>query len=225
MSDTRGGAWSRAADRLAASDPVVATVIDLAGPPVLRPPDPDGAFGALCRAIIYQQLAGAAARTIHERFRRAVGGRVTPAAVAATADATVRAAGVSAGKLAALRDLTTRVLEGRLDLDGLADQDDDEVVRQLTGVRGIGPWTAQMHLLFELGRLDVWPVGDLGVRTGWALGWGPGPGSGRPPAPREVEAVADPHRPHRSITAWCCWRIVDLHRSGRWPARRVPGGP
>lgn len=137
--------------------------VEAAGPVRMgRVTDPP--FEYLVRAIVFQQLAGAAARTIHGRFVEAVKGNVTPRAIARATDEQLRAAGLSKGKLAAIRDLATKAAS--LELDLLPGIDDDEVVRRLTTVRGIGPWTAQMFLMFALRRPDVWPVGDLGVLAG-----------------------------------------------------------
>ena len=162
-------------------------------------------FAELVRAICFQQLAGAAARTIHGRLEAALDGDVTPEAVFALPVETMRAAGLSANKTASIRDLAERVLAGDVELDRVARLSDEKIVTELTLVRGIGRWTAEMFLMFQLGRLDVWPVGDLGVRKGYAVI------HGRPdmPTAREMEALGDPLRPYRSLAAWYCWRAAD----------------
>lgn len=173
------------------------------GPPRLRrvtePP-----FPYLVRSIVYQQLAGKAAATIHGRFVEAVGGVVTPRAVTRTSDEILRAAGLSRGKLAAIRDLSEKALA--LALDELAAMSDEDVIARLITVRGIGPWTAQMFLIFALRRPDVWPVGDLGVRAGFAriLGLAETPGE------KEMRPLGEPYRPWRSAAAWYCWRALEI---------------
>jgi DNA-3-methyladenine glycosylase II len=162
-------------------------------------------FAELARAICFQQLAGAAARTIHGRFEAALDGAVTPERVLALPVETMRAAGLSANKTASIRDLAAKVVDGEVELDRVAKLPDDEIVRELTLVRGIGRWTAEMFLMFQLGRLDVWPVGDLGVRKGFAVIHG----QTAMPSARELEDLGDPLRPYRSLAAWYCWRAAD----------------
>ena len=168
----------QAIDEVAARDPVLAGLVARVGPVRHQPRDPEGPFAALVRAIVYQQLAGAAARTIHGRVHAAVGRPLTPESLNGVSDADLRAAGLSANKLASLRDLSAKVLDGTVVLTRTSRRGDEELIERLTSVRGIGRWTAQMHLMFQLRRLDVWPTGDLGVRrrlvpreradTGWA---------------------------------------------------------
>ena len=198
-------AISDVADR----DPVLANLVALVGPITERPPDPDGHFGALVRAIVFQQLAGAAVRA-------AVDGDLTPEALAGVPDQALRAAGLSAAKIASLRDLSTKVLAGAVVLDGSSELTDDEIVAGLTTVRGIGRWTAEMYLIFELRRLDVWPVDDLGVRQGYGLAWGLDP----PPTARELVPLGERFRPYRSIVARYCWEAVALFRGGTDPSLR-----
>jgi DNA-3-methyladenine glycosylase II len=196
-----------AARDLAARDPVVAELVARAGPPRLGPPSATH-FAALVRSVLYQQLAGAAAAAIHARLIVALDGEVTPTRLAALSDETLRAAGLSANKARSLRDLAAKVIDGTVVLDprGLARAPDDEVVARLATVRGIGRWTAEMFLIFQLRRLDVWPTGDLGVRKGYGLAW-------RVPMPTaaELEPLGDPLRPYRSIAAWYCWRACELY--------------
>ena len=166
----------------------------------------DPPFAYLVRAICHQQLAGAAARTIHGRFVDVLGGEVRPEMVLAASEEASRGAGLSAAKLAAVRDLADKVGSGEVRLDDLEAQPDDEVVRRLTRVRGIGVWTAQMFLLFRLRRADVWPVGDLGVQQGYALIHG----MDQPPTARELEPLGRRLRPWRSAAAWYCYRALEL---------------
>jgi DNA-3-methyladenine glycosylase II len=198
---------AEAARTLAARDTVIARLIADAGPPRFRRPH-DSHFAALVRAIVYQQLAGAAAAAIHGRLIERLDGDVRPEALIALPDESFRAAGLSANKTASLRDLAAKALDGALDLSprGLSRQADDEISARLVTVRGIGPWTADMFLMFQLRRLDVWPVGDFGVRRGYGLAW-------RIPMPtaRELDPLGEPYRPYRSVVAWYCWRAVELY--------------
>ena len=129
-------------------------------------------------------------------------------ALIALSDESLRAVGLSARKAASLRDLATNVLDGTVVLSprGLSRQSDDEVIARLSTVRGIGPWTAQMFLMFQLRRQDVWPTGDFGVRHGYGLAW-----NVPMPSARELEPLGDPYRPYRSVVAWYCWRAVELY--------------
>jgi DNA-3-methyladenine glycosylase II len=182
----------------------MARLIKASGPLELRDPLPDG-FAALVRSIMYQQLAGAAAATIHGRFLKLFSDGLSPAAVLALPEGLMRTAGVSGSKAAAIADLALKVSDGRVplhDVDGLSD---DELVARLILVRGIGRWTAEMFLMFQLGRLDVWPVDDYGVRKGWAMAHR----LKAPPAPRVLQTEGDKFRPYRSIAALYCWRAVD----------------
>jgi 3-methyladenine DNA glycosylase/8-oxoguanine DNA glycosylase len=200
------GPAARAASVLAARDPVFSSLLDRYGPPRLGGRRPAGArFAVLASAICYQQLAGKAASTIHGRFVAAVGGHVTPAAVLATPMELLRGAGLSAAKAAAITDLAQKVTDGRVSLERIGRLSDEEVVDHLVQVRGIGRWTAEMFLLGTLGRLDVWPVGDYGVRAGFAAAWG----LSETPAPAVLLDLGEPFRPYRSIVAWYCWQAVD----------------
>jgi DNA-3-methyladenine glycosylase II len=205
-SHRRTGA-AAAAGILAARDPVIARLVADAGPPRFRPPQ-ETHFAALVRAIVYQQLAGAAASAIHGRLIIALDDDPQPEALLALSDETLRAVGLSANKAASLRDLAAKILDGTVVLSprGLSHQSDEQVAARLSAVRGIGPWTAQMFLMFQLRRLDVWPTGDLGVRRGYSLAW-------KIPMPtaRELQPLGDQYRPYRSIVAWYCWRAVELY--------------
>lgn len=197
----------RLAHAALAADPAFGPWVAHIGPPKLRRVT-DPAFAYLARAIVYQQLAGKAAATIHGRFVEAVGGVVTPEAVTRTSDERLRAAGLSRGKLAAVRDLAGKA--AALELDALVHLDDAEVVERLVTVRGIGPWTAQMYLIFALRRPDVWPSGDLGVRSGYARILG----LATPPTEKEIAPLGEPYRPWRSAAAWYCWRALEMNPVG-----------
>jgi DNA-3-methyladenine glycosylase II len=198
-------ALDEAAAELGRRHPAFRPVIKAAGPPDLRQGRPRRThFAELARAICFQQLAGPAARTIHGRFVAIFGGRPTPEAVLATPIDRLRAAGLSGSKTASIRDLADKILGGEVRLARVARLSDDEIVNQLTLVRGIGRWTAEMFLMFQLGRPDVWPVDDLGVRKGYSLIYG----LDALPAPKELEVLGEVYRPFRSIAAWYCWRAV-----------------
>jgi DNA-3-methyladenine glycosylase II len=207
VSSRRARSYPAAAAILAERDPVLRRLVAEAGPPRVRPPA-ETHFEALVRAIVYQQLAGAAAAAIHGRLLAALGGEVTAQRLLSLPDAALRSAGLSGNKAASLRDLATKVLDGTVVLDpaGLRTESDDEVVARLSAVRGIGKWTAEMFLMFQLRRLDVWPTGDLGVRKGFGLAWGI-----PTPTARELEPLGDPYRPYRSVVAWYCWRAAELY--------------
>ena len=174
------------------------------GPPQIRAPQ-DSYFAAFVRSIVFQQLAGRAAAAIHGRFLAALDGRLTPEAILDAPDATLRACGLSQSKLLSLRDLSARVLDGTVPLEGLDRLEDDEIVERVTTVRGIGRWTVEMFLIFQLRRPDVWPVDDLAVRRGYAVI------HGLPewPRPRALLALGDAYRPFRTVAAWYCWRTSD----------------
>jgi methylated-DNA-[protein]-cysteine S-methyltransferase len=195
-----------AARDLAARDPAMARLIERIGPPRLRVRPAMSLFEALAESIVYQQLSGKAASTIYARVRFAV--RPFDAAnLARTRDAKLRAAGLSASKVLALRDLARKTLDGELpDLAGLSAMSDDDIRASLTRVRGIGTWTVDMILLFRLGRPDVWPVGDLGVRKGFALALG----RTELPDEEEMNERSAIWRPYRSLVAWYLWRRTDL---------------
>ena len=200
--------YAAATRDLVARDPVLAALVERAGPIRMRARNADGPFGALVRAIVFQQLAGAAATAIHGRVRALVTGPLTPQALLALPDADLRGAGLSANKLAAIRDLCLKVADGTVVLERVGRVSDEEIIERLVTVRGIGRWTAEMLLIFELRRLDVWPVDDLGVRKGYALTYG----LPAMPPPRELGALGDAFRPYRSVAALYCWQAVHLAR-------------
>jgi DNA-3-methyladenine glycosylase II len=199
--------FAAAARILAERDPVIAGLLAQTGPPRLSRPL-ESHLASLVRAIVYQQLAGAAAAAIHGRLIAALGGDVQPEALLTLSDETLRTVGLSRAKVASLRDLAAKVRDGTVVLSprGLARESDQEIIARLSTVRGIGTWTAEMFLLFQLRRLDVWPVGDLGVRRGYGLAW-----QVPTPTPRELEPLGEPYRPYRSVLAWYCWRAAELY--------------
>jgi DNA-3-methyladenine glycosylase II len=215
---------NRAATHIVRADPAFRRIVETTGGMELRP-EAGSAFEALLSAIVFQQLAGAAARTIHSRVVTVLGGEVAPESVLAAKPEALRAAGLSANKLAAIIDLAAKFVDGTVpvhDLDGLRD---DEIVERLVTVRGVGRWTAEMFLIFQLHRPDVWPVDDLGVRNGW----GRIHDRSSPPTPKELTPLGDPLRPYRSTAAWYCWRavapvpVVVVPKPAATPAIRVAG--
>lgn len=195
---------------VAERDPVMRRLIEQGGPMKLRPPrDPDH-FVELMESIVYQQLAGAAAAAIWRRVAALFDPRITPEAVLATSDEALRSAGLSRNKAASIRDLATKVADGTVPLERINRLRDDVIVERLSQVRGIGPWTAEMFLIFTLRRLDVWPVLDYGVRKGWALAYG----LPELPTPKQLHPEGDRFRPYRTVVAWYCWRAVDLKLPG-----------
>lgn len=164
-------------------------------------------FHALARAVIYQQLATPAARTIHGRVRDLTPGDrfPSPEELLALPEEDLRAAGLSRSKLKALRDLAEKVESGEVKLRGLRRLPDEEVVERLTRVWGVGEWTAQMHLIFKLGRLDVMPAGDLGIQEGVRIL----DELDERPKPAAVLERSEPWKPLRSVASWVLWRLTD----------------
>jgi DNA-3-methyladenine glycosylase II len=197
---------------VAARDPDLARAIERLGPPRWRPGSVDP-FGALVRAIMYQQLAGDAAGAIHARMLALFPDGLTPEGLLAVPEDQLLAAGMSRAKLAAVRDLAAKVVDGTVPLRSLRRMEDEEIVRRLSSVHGIGRWTAEMFLIFELRRMDVWPVDDLGVRRGWSR-------IHRLESPiiaKGLEAEGERFRPYRTAVALYCWRaaVTTLDGSGR----------
>jgi DNA-3-methyladenine glycosylase II len=194
-----------AVDEVAGRDRVMGAFIRTAGPMELRASRSVDVFTALAESILYQQLAGAAAKAIHARFLALFGGKPTAAAVRAVRLDRLRKVGLSRNKALAIKDLAAKVLDGTVPTDGWGRLSDDEIVERLTEVRGIGRWTVEMFLMFDLRRLDVWPVDDYGVRKGYARIYG----LSEPPKPKALLAEGERFRPYRSVAAWYCWKAVD----------------
>jgi DNA-3-methyladenine glycosylase II len=166
----------------------------------------EASFAALARSIVYQQLSSKAAGTIYGRFTTAVGRRQpNPQSILEADPDSLRAAGLSRQKAAYIIDLAGKVDSGALSLRRLRFLDDEEVIEQLTQVKGIGRWTAHMFLMFHLGRLDVLPIGDLGIRSGFRDAYG----LGELPDAAKMEGIAAPWAPYRSIGSWYLWRSQD----------------
>ena len=188
-------------------DPVMRRVIDAVGPYALHPPPRRSPFEALVRAIAYQQLHEKAAECILTRFIALCPGRrfPQPADVLALAPESMREAGFSRAKIAALQDLAAKAIDGTLPTAAVIRRlDDDAIVDRLVAVRGIGRWTVEMLLIFQLGRPDVLPVDDFGVRNGFRIAYK------RPmPTPQELLRYGERWRPYRTAAAWYLWRAVD----------------
>ena len=190
-------------------DPVLRRLIDEGGP--LRPEDrrrgrPGDAYGALVRSIVGQQLSTKAARSIWSRITGLFGGETpSPAQILAAPPAWLRDAGLSGAKVEYLRDLASRVEDGRLDFDRLEELSDADVIADLTEIKGVGRWTAEMFLMFHLGRADVISTGDLGIRRAVQLAYG----LDELPGPHDLERLAQPWRPHRTLACLYLWRSLD----------------
>jgi DNA-3-methyladenine glycosylase II len=192
-----------------AADPVLAGLIAAAGPlPNTREgrPDPDDHYGALVRAIVGQQLSVLAARAIYGRLTARFGGRPpTPAEIRADDPEELRAAaGLSRAKVGFLRSLAEHVISGELELERLDDLPDEEVIAELVAVKGLGTWSAHMFLMFQLERPDVLPVGDLGIRRAIERAYG----LEAMPTPAEMEKLAEPWRPYRTLACRYLWRSL-----------------
>ena len=198
--------------RLRGADEGMAGVIDRVGRCRMRVGYAESNLASLVRAIVYQQLSGKAAATIYGRFRALYPEDEFPSAQAIrrTHHTKLRKAGLSRQKQAALRDLCRHVAEGRLPLHDVEEHDDEVLIERLTAVRGIGRWSAQMFLMFQLGRLDQWPVDDLGVRKGVALLLGQDELPGR----RQMEDWGERCRPYRTVASWYLWRSLEIDTPG-----------
>ena len=193
---------------IAATDPRIAALIarslryNIKPAPLIRP------FDALAESIAYQQLSGKAAATIFGRVRALYprGKYLDPEKILATPDESFRAAGLSRSKIAAVKDLAAKTIDGTVpSARAIARMSDEEIILRLTEVRGIGRWTVEMLLLFDLGRPDVWPVDDYGVRKGFAKIFG----RRKLPTPKQLMKFGEKWRPYRSVAAWYFWRALD----------------
>jgi DNA-3-methyladenine glycosylase II len=194
---------------LAAADPVMARLIEEHGAVVrrdLRRDRPGDAYGALLRSIVGQQLSTKAARTIYGRMLELFDGHPpTPKQLLAADPDAIRAAGLSRPKIAYLRDLAQHVEDGELELERLHDLPDEDVIEQLTAVKGIGDWSAHMFLMFHLGRPDILPVGDLGIRNAVKAQYR----LRKLPDPKRMERIARPWRPYRTLACLYLWSSLD----------------
>ena len=216
---------AEAVEHLKASDAKLAVLMERAGPFTLRLDPSPSPFESLLESILYQQLHGKAAATIHRRVREYFGGDPTPEMLLKTPDEPLRAAGVSGNKIKAMRDLAAKTLDGTVPSHGaIARMPDAEIVQRLTEVRGIGPWTVEMLLIFRLGRPDVLPVTDYGIRKGYAMTFLRVPKT-RPleaadlPTPDAVRKRGQRWAPYRSVAAWYLWRASDGASEAATPRR------
>ena len=202
---------------LRASDPIMRRLIDAAGPFTLRPERKR--FSVLVRAIISQQVSTAAARTIRGRLETLLpNGGLEPEGIACLDESQLRSVGLSRQKASYLLDLAQKSLDGTVRLDRIGRLPDEAVIEMLTQMKGIGRWTAEMFLIFSLGRLDVLPVDDLGVRAAMKDLYGL---DDLPDKPTCLE-IATPWRPYASIGSWYCWRSLDLKRNVSQVAKGYP---
>lgn len=187
-------------------DPALGEVIDRIGPYKGWPSGNGTHFDAVARSIVFQQLSGKAAGTIHGRFQGLYGGRTPhPEELATTSDEQLRSIGLSRQKSAYLKDLGARVASGQLPIETLHELTDEEIITALTQVKGIGRWTAQMFLMFRLGRLDVLPDLDLGIQKGMQKAYR----LRKLPTPERVKKIGAKWAPYRSIGSWYMWRLLD----------------
>jgi DNA-3-methyladenine glycosylase II len=162
-------------------------------------------FESLVESVISQQLAVKAAETIYLRVKKLAGGRVTPARIAMISEPDMRAAGVSGAKFRTIQGIASAALSKEIKINSLhLIESDEEIFSQLTSLWGVGPWTVDMFMMFQLGRLDIWPTGDLGVRRGWEKIYA----LKAEISPKELELKGEKFRPYRSIVAWYCWRAL-----------------
>lgn len=205
MTTEHQAAVAAAAKHLSA-DPILAPVIAAHGP--FKPVPHTDYYWALVDSIISQQLSVKAARTIEGRFLDLFGGKQpTPHQILSKTVDELRAVGLSRNKAAYVLDLAQHIQDGQLQLDRIASLPNDEIIKELTAVKGIGVWTAHMFLIFALGRLDVLPVGDLGIRSGIQKLYG----FDHLPTPAEIEALATKNNwhPYESIACWYVWQALD----------------
>jgi DNA-3-methyladenine glycosylase II len=200
---------AEAIEHLNRADKVLKQLIKKVGPCTLKPKPRRSAFEALVQSVAYQQLNGTAAATILGRVKALYPGRRFPAPqdLLATPDEALRGAGLSRAKVAAIKDIAAKTIAGIVPASrAMARMSEAEIIERLTTVRGVGPWTVDMLLIFTLGRMDVLPVGDYGVRKGFAVtyGWK------ELPTPKELLAYGEKWRPHRTTAAWYFWRALDL---------------
>lgn len=198
---------SPAIAHLSGTDPTLARLIERVGPCTLEPRAEGTHFDAIVRSIMYQQLSGAAASTIHGRLLALYRGRSpTPRQLLRAEAEKLRAVGISRQKIGYLKDLASKAVSGEVPLETLHELDDAAIIEALVMVKGVGRWTAQMFLLFRLGRPDVLPDLDLGIQKAIKLAYG----KRRHPLPREVLRIGRPWSPYASVASWYLWRSLDV---------------
>ena len=194
----------KAINHLKKSDPTLAAIISSVGPCRMEYGEPT--FHSLAESILYQQLNGKAAVTIFKRFTDLVGDPVTPQGILKATDAELRAVGLSKQKATYLRDLAEKTTAGLLEFKRLGELPDDEVIRHLTQVKGVGVWTAHMFLMFTLRRPDILPTGDYGIQAAMKKHYR----KRKLPKPPVMEKIAKPWSPYRSVACWYLWRSMDI---------------
>ncbi|HVX67859.1 MAG TPA: DNA-3-methyladenine glycosylase [Bryobacteraceae bacterium] len=193
----------KALDHLKAADPVLRRLIEQVGPYGIEFLDPG--FEALVKSIVLQQLSGKVASVIYARLVAASGGALSPQAVLKMRTPKLRSTGLSQRKIEYIRDVARRIVKGQLDLAALTVRGDEEVLAELTAIRGIGPWTVHMFLIFALRRLDVMPSGDLGIRAAVRKVYG----LEEMPSPAEVDRMSERWRPYCTVASWYLWRSLE----------------
>jgi DNA-3-methyladenine glycosylase II len=173
----------------------------------LKPQEPsiNSYFESLVRSVIAQQISSVAAATITQRVRKLTSNKITPRVISNRTEKELRSVGLSASKIKTIQGLANAHLNKEINLADLTDATNDEAVKMLSSQWGIGRWTAEMFLMFTLGRLDIWPVGDLAVRRGWQIAHG----LKEMPNEKQMEPLGNPFSPYRSIAAWYCWRVLE----------------
>ncbi|HET7585550.1 MAG TPA: DNA-3-methyladenine glycosylase [Gemmatimonadaceae bacterium] len=211
----------KAIAHLRRADPVLASIIDRVGPCRFQLRTEGTHFDAVVRSIIYQQLSGSAASTIHSRVLTLFGGSPHPAQLATVDDTALRSVGVSRQKIAYLKDLAARVLADEVPIERLHELEDAAVIDALTRVKGVGTWTAHMFLMFRLGRADVLPTGDLGIRKAMQRAYR----MRRPPDERRMQRVAACWSPYTSVACWYLWRSLEQSAAAAPPKRQGNATP
>ena len=194
----------KAVNHLKKSDPVLAAIIEKIGPCKMQFGQPT--FHSLAESILYQQLNGKAAATIFNRFKAAAGDPLTPKGILRLSDAEMRGVGLSKQKTSYLRDLSEKTKAGLLEFERLPELPEDEVIKHLTQVKGIGVWTAHMFLMFTLHRPDILPTGDYGIQAAIKKHYK----KRKWPKPDVMEKIAKPWAPYRSIACWYLWQSLDV---------------
>jgi len=185
-------------------DPVLAVIIDQVGKYAMNYDDP--AFASLAEAIVYQQLHGKAAATIFKRLTDLTGLPLRPEGILKLAEAQMRGAGLSKQKLSYLRDLAEKTKSGEVQFEHFGEMSDEQVIEQLTKIKGIGRWTAHMFLMFSLRRPNVLPTGDLGIQMAMRKLYH----KRKLPKPAQMEKIAKCWEPYRSVACWYLWRSLDI---------------
>lgn len=204
ISITPESSHDHALAHLRSADPVLAAIIQRVGPYAMQYHEPT--FRALVRSIVFQQLHGKAARTISERLVQRAGGEITPDSILKLRVAQMRSVGLSKQKLTYIRDLARKTRDGLVEFERFPQMTDDEIIAELTQVKGIGQWTVHMFLMFALRRPNILPTGDYGVRSAMRKAYG----MKVMPKPRTMERLAKSWHPYCSIASWYMWRSLDV---------------